>query len=134
MSVQKNQWWNFLEFLASSRSDADNDNTDWQKVATDLNLPVQEVREFINFFALNDKPMSNQLDVCMGASCRANGNEMVWQRLEQINNGRTPQQRINVVSVLCLNECDKGPCSRDADRIFSGHNYNWLDRIEGQRL
>lgn len=128
MSQSEVQWWNFLKEWAVSLDSQQ--ALDIDLLCKKYDLDPGQAREFVDYFSEdhhNLKP--NDLEVCMGASCRAKGSEQIWSQLVKANNGRVPESQILIRPTLCLSECDRAPCAREGQKIRTGENLAWLNRI-----
>lgn len=131
MSQVESSWWEFLQRW--SHSYHSNSDFDWPKHAEELNLELKQVREFITYFASDQLALKlRDLEICVGASCVAKGSLEIWRRVEQANQGRVPEAKIKLKSNVCLGECDRAPCAREAHKFHAGSDLAWLARLEAE--
>lgn len=129
-NVEEHQWWQFLELWAKALENKNETDFEWKKVAADLNLSQSLVKEFISYFSGDHHvALPDDIEICMGAVCRAKGNEKNWTLLTSANKGRIPEKQITIRSALCLYECDRAPCSKEGSKLHLGKELNWINRI-----
>lgn len=130
MSEQTHQWWKFLDACYEAR-ELDPNFKDWRKIAKNLDLDFQTIREFMGFFEADFEIGTKLvLEICLGASCIANGALDIVKRIEAVNHGKLPEDQLKVRHSFCLNECDRGPCARDSHHFYAGKDLKWLARYE----
>lgn len=131
MSQAENSWWEFLQRW--SHSYQNNTEFDWAATAEELHLEQTQVREFLTYFAIDHYSLKQRdLEVCVGASCVAKGALEIWHRIEQANQGRIPEMKIKLRSSVCLGECDRSPCAKEAHKFHAGSDLSWLARLEAE--
>tara|TARA_R110002049_G_scaffold248621_2_gene423110 strand:+ start:502 stop:903 length:402 start_codon:yes stop_codon:yes gene_type:complete len=130
LSSHEQNWWIFLDAWSSAIKNKNFDQFDVNKLITDLDLDINLVHEFINYFRDDFSFTKNIIiSICMGASCRSKGNEQVFSRLEDANKSRIPERQLQVKPVLCLSECNQAPCSMNGPKLQTGDDLSWVDRI-----
>lgn len=130
MSLEKESWFQFLNLWAQARHEKDQ-LFDWQECAKQLEIPTQQLREFMTYFAQDLLDLEiRDIEVCLGASCLANGSLAIWQRIEAYNQGKIPQEQVRLRYSLCHGECDRAPCVREFHGVHTGQNFSWMKRFE----
>tara|TARA_R110000868_G_scaffold204946_3_gene453202 strand:- start:67071 stop:67466 length:396 start_codon:yes stop_codon:yes gene_type:complete len=128
LSQSEVEWWNFLNEWADSLQSQQPLEID--ELCEKYNLDSNQAREFVDYFEEDHIALKpNDLEVCMGATCRAKGSERIWDQLNKANNGRVPESQIIIRPSLCLSECDRAPCAKEGTKIRTSEDQNWLNRI-----
>ncbi len=130
MNSHEQNWWQFLDAWSAAIGRKNFDHFDVNKLISDLDLDINLVHEFINYFR-DDFTFKKDLivSICIGGSCRSKGSEQVFSRLEDANNSRIPERQMQIKPVLCLYECNKAPCAMNGPKLQVGNDFSWVDRL-----
>lgn len=130
MSLQEQNWWTFLETWSLAIKNKNVDELNISNLIEELELDTNLVHEFINFFQ-DDFNLSKEqiVSICMGGQCRSKGSERIFTKLVDANSVKVPEKQIKIKPVLCLQECDKAPCSQYGSKLQLGDDSSWVDRL-----
>ena len=106
-----------------------------QRVATGLNVPLEEVygvSTFYSQFTLNPKGQY-KISVCLGTACYVKGSGEVYNRLQErlgIGSGEcTPDGKFSLEACRCIGACGLAPVITINDEVYGRLIVDDLDEI-----
>jgi NADH:ubiquinone oxidoreductase subunit E len=58
------------------------------------------------------------ISVCVGSSCHIKGSKQIIDRLRQLTSEYGLTEKIEIIGVLCMDNCMDGACVKVGERIY----------------